>query len=51
MTRREDPRHRFRRLPEPVPSDELVETTDTDRPAPAEGLLDAEWRQALLGPS
>jgi hypothetical protein len=45
-----DPRARFRRLPEPVRPDELVETSDADRPVVAETPLQTEWRLALLGP-
>jgi hypothetical protein len=46
----DDPRARFRRLPEPVRPDELVETTDADSPLVVETELQTEWRLALLGP-
>ena len=46
----QDPRARFRRLPEPVRPEELVETSDVDRPVVAEGPLEEAWRVALLGP-
>ena len=45
-----DPRARFRRLPEPVRPDELVETSDVDRPVVVETPLQEAWRLALLGP-
>jgi hypothetical protein len=46
----DDPRARFRQLPEPVRREELVETTDADRPVVVETPLETEWRLALLGP-
>jgi hypothetical protein len=46
----QDPRARFRQLPEPVRPEELVETSDVDRPVVAETPLEEQWRQALLGP-
>ena len=46
----DDPRARFRQLPEPVRPDELVETTDADHPVAVETPLETEWRLALLGP-
>jgi hypothetical protein len=45
-----DARARFRQLPEPVRPEHLVETSDVDRPVPAETPLQTEWRLALLGP-
>jgi hypothetical protein len=47
---RDDPRARFRRLPEPVRPEDLVETADADRPVVVETELETEWRLALLGP-
>ena len=44
MTEAEDPRARFRQLPEPVRPDELVEASDVDRPVPAEPVTPA-WEQ------
>ncbi|WP_369133546.1 hypothetical protein [Modestobacter sp. I12A-02662] len=46
----DDPRARFRELPERVRPDELVETTDADRPVVVETQLETDWRLALLGP-
>ena len=48
MTDAEDPRARFRQLPEPVRPDELVETSDPDRPMPDEPVKPA-WEQIVLG--
>ena len=45
----EDPRARFRDLPEPVRRDELVETSDVGQSTPPEQELPAAWRAALLG--
>jgi hypothetical protein len=46
----QDPRAQFRKLPEPVRPEELVETSDVERPVVAETPLETEWRLALLGP-
>ena len=45
----DDPRARFRDLPEQVRPDELVETSDVGQVAPPEPELPAAWRAALLG--
>ena len=49
-TPQDDPRSRFRQLPDPVRAEELVETSDTNPPAVGETPLEAEWRLTLLGP-
>ena len=46
----DDPRARFRELPEPVRPDELVETQEADRPLVVEAPLHEVWRVALFGP-
>ncbi len=46
----QDPRARFRQLPEPVRPEELVETSDVARPVVVETPLETDWRLALLGP-
>ncbi|MCW2617222.1 MAG: hypothetical protein JWR28_371 [Modestobacter sp.] len=46
----QDPRARFRQLPEPVQLEDVVETSDSNRPVVAETPLDEAWRLALLGP-
>ncbi|WP_222268598.1 hypothetical protein [Modestobacter marinus] len=46
----DDPRARFRELPEPVRPDELVETSAAGRPVVVETQLETDWRLALLGP-
>jgi hypothetical protein len=46
----DDPRARFRQLPETVRPEDLVETTDAGRPVVVETELHTEWRLALLGP-
>jgi hypothetical protein len=46
----QDPRAQFRKLSEPVRPEELVETSDVERPVVAETPLETEWRLALLGP-
>ena len=50
MTEQRDPRSQYRQLSEPVRPEELVETSDADRPAPVESRLQEDWRTALLGP-
>lgn len=50
MTEADDPRARFRQLPDPIRPEELVETTDVSQPVDTEEPLEAEWRQAMLGP-
>ena len=50
MTEQVDPRAQYRQLPEPVRPDELVETSDADRPVPVETELQEVWRTALFGP-
>jgi hypothetical protein len=51
MTDAEDPRARFRHLPDdPIRPDQLVETSDVNRPVQIEKPLETEWRLAMLGP-
>ncbi len=45
----EDPRARFRELPEPVRPEDTVETADVTAPPAREGELAEAWRTALLG--
>jgi hypothetical protein len=45
----EDPRARFRHLPEPVPADELVEMADAGSPLPTDEPLRAAWEAVYLG--
>ena len=45
----EDPRARFRHLPEPVRLEDVVETSDATSPPPAEQPLEEVWRTAMLG--
>ena len=45
----EDPRARFRQLPEPVRPDELVETSDTTTPVVIDEGAEPAWRVAMLG--
>ena len=49
MSHPEDPRARFRRLPEPVRREELVETEVADPPLVVETPADAERRQLAAG--
>ena len=46
----QDPRARFRELPARVRPEDVVETTDVNRPLPAESPLQEVWRVALFGP-
>ncbi|MCW2509961.1 MAG: hypothetical protein JWP68_3109 [Modestobacter sp.] len=46
----QDPRARFRQLPEPVRPADVVETSDANRPVVAETTLETDWRLSLLGP-
>ena len=46
----QDPRAQYRRLPEPVRLEDVVETSDANRPVQAETPLSTDWRLALLGP-
>jgi hypothetical protein len=48
MSQTDDPRARFRKLPDPVRSDELVETSDVDRAAGEEPVRPA-WEQIAMG--
>ena len=50
MSQVPDPRARFRELPEPVPPDELVETSDAEPRQVVETELHEAWRSTLLGP-
>jgi hypothetical protein len=45
---REDPRARFRHLPEPVRLDETVETSDVSRPVEGEPTTGV-WEEIALG--
>jgi hypothetical protein len=45
----EDPRARFRHLPEPVRPDELVETSDTAEPEQVEQRVTSAWKTVYLG--
>jgi len=45
----EDPRARFRQLPEPVRPEDVVETSDARQVAPPEQEVPAAWRSTLLG--
>jgi hypothetical protein len=47
----EDPRARFRQLPEPVRPDEFVETSDAGGPPPADEPLKTAWEAGYLGGS
>lgn len=48
MSSTEDPRARFRQLPEPVPREELVETVDTEPPPAVETDTEAQARMLRL---
>jgi len=50
MSETGDPRAQYRQLPEPVRADELVETSEADRPVVVETELHEVWRTALFGP-
>jgi hypothetical protein len=50
MTEAEDPRARFRHLPDPIRPDQLVETSDVNRPIEREKPIEVDWRLAALGP-
>lgn len=50
MSDAEDQRARFRHLPEPVRPDELVETTDVNRPAEEESVRPAWLELGIGGP-
>ena len=50
MTEAADPRARFRQLPEPVRPDELVETSDVNRPAEEEPVTPAWLELGIGGP-
>jgi hypothetical protein len=45
----EDPRARFRHLPDPIRPEQYVETAEADRPPLPDAPLETEWRLALLG--
>jgi len=48
MTEQDDPRARFRRLPERVRPEEMVETEDVELPV-ADAEPDPAWRAVYLG--
>jgi hypothetical protein len=50
MTEAEDPRARFRHLPEPIRPHEMVETTDVNRPVEKEPIKPV-WEQIAMGGS
>jgi hypothetical protein len=46
----EDPRARFRHLPDPVRVEDMVETADVNRPAETQPQPDVDVRVIGLGP-
>ena len=51
MTEQDDPRAQYRRLPERVPPEEVVETSEADPWVVVEPPVPEAWRTALFGPT